>query len=159
MTKATGTSTTRGAVEELRSAATAMLGAERRLRSRDHVRPGELTVAQIRTLAALGSDRELTAGQLARSADLTPASVTGILDQLEAGGIVQRRRSTEDRRVCHVSLTDEGERLLERRLAAWQALWEERLSGFGDDELATASRVLRELTGVFNAAAARLEGQ
>ena len=82
----------RPTIEKLRSAVTQMFGAERRLRSRDHSRPGELTHAQLRALAALGREHEMTAGQLARSADLNPASVTAILDQLEAAEIVQRHR-------------------------------------------------------------------
>jgi hypothetical protein len=74
----------RSEVEELRLALAHMSGAERRLRGRDQSRPGELTVAQIRSLAALGREREMTAGQLARSADLNPATVTAMLDHLEA---------------------------------------------------------------------------
>ena len=111
-----------------------MTGAERRLRGRDHSRPGELTFAQIRALAALGREREMTAGQLARSADLNPATVTAMLDHLEAAGIVQRHRSTEDRRVCNVSLTQDGWELLEHKLAGWQQRWEEKLTGVSDDD-------------------------
>ncbi len=48
------------------------------------------------------------AGQLAKAADLTPASVTAMLDGLEQRGMVQRRRSEQDRRVVFVSLTPAG---------------------------------------------------
>ena len=117
-----------GQVEEFRTALNHLLAADRRLRGRDHSRPGELTFAQIRTIAALGRENEMTAGQLAKSAELTPAAITSILDQLEAANIVERRRSTEDRRVCNVALTPEGWELLERKLAVWHGLWAERLS-------------------------------
>jgi len=140
----------RSEIEQLRLALAHLSGAERRLRGRDHNRPGELTLAQLRSLAALGREREMTAGQLARGAELNPATVTAMLDQLEAAGIVQRHRSTEDRRVCNVALTPEGWELLERKLANWQAIWEEKLGGVSDRDLAIAARVVRQVTELYD---------
>jgi MarR family transcriptional regulator, organic hydroperoxide resistance regulator len=145
----------RPTIEDLRLALTQMFGAERRLRSRDHSRPGELTHAQLRALAALGREHEMTAGQLARSADLNPASVTAMLDQLETAQIVQRHRSTEDRRVCNVSLTPQGWELLERKLAYWHLVWEERFAGFSDRDLAAAARVMNEIAQIYDTLATR----
>ena len=99
----------------------------------------------------------MTAGQLAKSAELTPATITAILDQLEAANIVERRRSTEDRRVCNVALTPEGWELLERKLAVWHGLWAERLSGFSDKEIATAAAILHEVTGILDTVASSLD--
>ena len=147
----------RPTVEDLHHAAIHMFGAERRLRSRDHSRPGELTHAQLRALATLGREQELTAGQLARSADLNPASVTAMLDQLEAAKIVQRHRSTEDRRVCNVSLTPEGWQLLERKRAYWYALWDEHFSDFSDRDLEAAAHVISEIADIYGALSARLD--
>jgi DNA-binding MarR family transcriptional regulator len=136
----------RVAIEDLRAALSELFGAERRLRSRDHHDRGELTQAQLRALAALGHEQEMTAGQLARSADLNPASVTALLDQLEAADIVQRHRSLEDRRVCNVSLTPNGRQLLEGKLARWYSRWDERFGEFSDRDLETAARVLGQIT-------------
>jgi DNA-binding MarR family transcriptional regulator len=144
-------------IEALRSALAHMTGAERRLRGRDHNRPGELTFAQIRALAALGREREMTAGELARSADLNPASVTAMLDHLEEAGIVERHRSTTDRRVCNVSLTDDGWKLLEHKLAGWQQRWEEKLAGVSDDDLQTTARVVGQVTGLYDEICQRLD--
>ena len=134
----------RAALEDLRDAVNQMFGAERRLRSRDHA-PGELTHGHIRSLHALGEQGELTAGQLAKSADLNPASVTAMLDHLEQAGIVSRARSTTDRRVTNVSLTPEGRQLLADKGARWRAMWQQRLQAYSDAELETASRVIRDL--------------
>jgi DNA-binding MarR family transcriptional regulator len=140
----------REAIEALRQTLSAMSAAERRLRSRDHSRPGELTHAQIRSIAALGREREMTVGQLAKSAELKPATVTVTLDHLEAAGIVQRHRSTEDRRVCNVSLTPKGWEVLERKLGAWRALWEQRLADVSDQDLQMAMRVIRQVTEIYD---------
>lgn len=144
-------------IEELRLALSHLFGAERRLRGRDHTRPDALTVAQLRSLAALGREHEMTAGQLARSADLNPATVTAMLDHLEAANIVERRRGTEDRRVCYVSLTPQGWELLERKLAAWQSIWEEKLAGVSEGDLETAVRVVQQVTELYDSVAERLD--
>ena len=143
------------ALEDLRGSLTGLFAAERRLRSREHA-PGELTHAHIRSLRALG-DGEMTAGQLARSAELNPASVTAMLDHLEAAGIVARRRSTTDRRVCHVALTDEGRELLEVKTARWKDAWARRLGAYEDAELAVAERVLRDIADLFDSIRLRTE--
>jgi DNA-binding MarR family transcriptional regulator len=148
---------TTGTIDELRTALNQLTAADRRLRGRDHSRPGELTFAQIRTIAALGREHEMTAGQLAKSAEMTPAAITAIVDQLEATNIVERRRSTEDRRVCNVALTPEGWELLERKLAVWNGLWAERLSGFSDKDMATAAAILHEVTGILDSVASSLD--
>jgi DNA-binding MarR family transcriptional regulator len=145
-------------IEQLRSALGHLSAAERRLRGRDHNRAGELTVAQLRALATLGREREMTAGRLARSADLNPATVTAMLDHLEAANIVQRRRSTEDRRVCNVSLTAEGRELLEHTLAGWQAAWEQKLAGVSDRDLAIAARVLGQVSELYDSFSEKLDG-
>jgi len=127
-----------------------VFGAERRLRCRDHSRPGELTHAQLRALVALGREQEMTAGQLARSADLNPATITAILDQLEAADVVARHRGTDDRRTCNVSLTPQGWQLLERKRAHWYALWDERLADFSDRELETAAAVISQIAEIYD---------
>lgn len=43
---------------------------------------------------------------------LHPATVVGIVDRLEARGLVARERCTEDRRVVRVDLTEEGRKLV-----------------------------------------------
>jgi MarR family transcriptional regulator, organic hydroperoxide resistance regulator len=147
----------RPTIEELQHAVIQMLGAERRLRSREHSGPGELTHAQLKALATLGREQELTAGQLARSADLNPATVTAMLDQLEAADIVQRHRSNKDRRVCNVSLTPQGWKLLERKRAYWQSLWDQQFAEFSDRDLEAAARVIHEIADVYNTLSARLD--
>ena len=95
----------------------------------------------------------MTAGELAKSADLNPASVTAMLDQLEANGIVERkRRDATDRRVCMVSLTGKGRGIVDEKRAAWQTLWEERLGHLSESELQAALRVLKTMTDIIDEA-------
>ena len=62
--------------DELRRAVGDLMRAERRLRSRDPGRGDGLSYAQVRALLLLEDSEEATAGQIAKAADLTPASVT-----------------------------------------------------------------------------------
>jgi DNA-binding MarR family transcriptional regulator len=133
------------ALDELRAAMVELLGAERRLRAREQQRPTELTSSQLRALSALAQQDAVPAGELAKSADLNPASVTPMLDQLEASGIIERKRTAPDRRVCLISLTGKGRAVLEARREQWHALWDRRFRDWPEPDLAAASSVIREL--------------
>ena len=64
-----------------------------------------------RCLDILGTRGPMTAGQLAAAVRLTTGAVTGVLDRLEAAGLVRRVRDTSDRRRVIVEVTDEVDRL------------------------------------------------
>jgi DNA-binding MarR family transcriptional regulator len=131
-------------LEELRTAFGEMLGAERRLRGRNPARKGELSNAQVRALFQLKQGEACTSGEIAKRAELSPASVTAMLDQLEHDGIVTRRRSEQDRRQVIVELTDAGHEALEAKRSAWSAAW--RTLEHSEEELETAAAVLRSIT-------------
>lgn len=57
-----------------------------------------------KTLGLLERHGPLTAGELSAQSGLAPASVTGMLDRLEAGGWVRRRRDPADGRRVVVAL-------------------------------------------------------
>src|SRR6185369_12031512 len=64
-----------------------------------------------RCLDVLGTRGPMTAGQLAEAVRLTTGAVTGVLDRLEAAGLVRRVRDTKDRRKVIVEVTTELDRL------------------------------------------------
>jgi DNA-binding MarR family transcriptional regulator len=142
------------AITTVRSALGELLGAERRLRARDQQRRDRMTYAQTRALTALadsgGTAADVSAGQLAKAADLHPATVTAMLDLLEDEGLVVRRRSDTDRRCVLVALTPEGQALLERKRAEWSDQWDEMLADVDAADIETAARVIRQLTAIFS---------
>jgi len=137
------------ALEELRSAFIELMGAERRLRGRSPHRAGELSPLQIRALFQLERG-DSTAGTMARIADISPASMTAMLDQLEADGMVVRRRSSEDRRQVIVSLTDAGREKLAVKREFWEQRWLQMLAEHSEEELAAAVRVMRGVSGLLD---------
>jgi MarR family transcriptional regulator, organic hydroperoxide resistance regulator len=138
-------------LEQARAALIELLGAERRLRARDQRAPsGALTNTQAWALAVL-RDGERTVSEIAESTLTSPAATTVTLDQLEQRGVLERRRGTEDRRVCLVSLTPEGQRIVEEKRARSQALWREMLAGASDQEIAATVAVVRMIVELLDA--------
>jgi DNA-binding MarR family transcriptional regulator len=129
-----------------------LLGAERRLRGRDQHRKvdGDLTIAQVRALFALDARQAATAGEIAEAARLSPASVTGMLDELERDGVVTRVRSDADRRRVLVALTEEGRTLLGRRRRRWLKRWEAALEDVSARDLEAAAAVMRRIGGLLD---------
>lgn len=71
-------------------------------------RESGLTLPQLVVLTCVFDLGEVTTGAIAAAADLSAPTVVGILDKLEAKGLVDRYRSETDRRIVHVRLTEMG---------------------------------------------------
>jgi DNA-binding MarR family transcriptional regulator len=140
-------------LDELRAAFGELLGAERRLRGRDPKRPGELSTAQVRALVQLAKDEQVTAGELAKRADLSPGAMTAMLDHLEREGMITRERSRTDRRQVIVALSAHGHEIVAAKRARWEQRWRDGLSGCTDEELAVAARVMRSIAEVLDGVA------
>lgn len=81
----------------------------RRLRQSD----GALTAAQKSLLESLVEIGPMTIGALADSDRVSPATVSRIVDALEARNLVRRARDKRDRRIVYAVATREGRGLLE----------------------------------------------
>jgi DNA-binding MarR family transcriptional regulator len=129
-----------------------LMGAERRLRGRDQHRKNDdgLTIAQVRALFALDQSEAATAGEIAETARLSPASVTAMLDDLERDGIVTRVRSDTDRRRVLVTLTEEGRTVLKRRRRIWLKRWDTAMTDIPERDLEAAAEVLRRIGGLLD---------
>lgn len=70
-----------------------------------------VTVTQLRVLRRI-RDGAMSAGALASAAGLQPASLSRLMDRLEAADFVERRADKGDRRKVEVAITDKGQALL-----------------------------------------------
>lgn len=150
------TSTPRGAPDpstpagQLGLAFKRAMGAVRRLRGRETHRPGQISYAQYALLFGLSGACERSARELAEQADLSPATVTQMLEHLEASGLVKRTRSEQDRRVVLSVLTERGAAVVAERHAQMEPRWQAALADFSDAELTAAARVLTRLADYFD---------
>ena len=104
------------------------------LQSQKLVRQSGLTVPQLLVMQAIEKEESPSTRTLARHIVVSQATVTRIIDRLERAGLVKREKSTKDKRVVNVRLTEEGRSKLEtapeplqagflreyRKLADWE---------------------------------------
>lgn len=131
----------------LRESIGRLLAADRRLRSRDFQHKGEGPHhAHLRAMFFLMKEGKATAGAVAKAADLNPASVTAMLDQLEAKGLIERTRDSHDRRQTWISLTDTGRAAAEAKERKWWEITERAFADLTPEEVATGSKVMEALS-------------
>ena len=71
----------------------------------------ELSPVQCHVLHLIEPERPLPMGRLAETLGCDASNVTGLVDRLEARGLIERRPSADDRRVKVIQLTPTGSRL------------------------------------------------
>ena len=99
-----------------------------------------VTAPHLSALSVLVFAGARTLGELAEAEQVRPPSITRIVRNLEADGLVEREPDPADRRVVRVRATDEGRRMLEegrrRRISDLAA----RLRTVDADDLDTLER-------------------
>ncbi|MCL6548613.1 MAG: MarR family transcriptional regulator [Alicyclobacillus sp.] len=93
-----------------------------------------LTATQAFILGFLDKRGQAKASDIARVAGLSPGAVTQVCDELVRLGLVGRSRSTEDRRVVHIDITDRGRERLESIRKARSARLAEFLRQLGEHD-------------------------
>ncbi|HEY3858016.1 MAG TPA: MarR family transcriptional regulator [Gammaproteobacteria bacterium] len=99
-----------------------------------------LTGPQMLCLREITAHGSLTTGALAQAVALSPATLTGILDRLEARGLVSRERRPEDKRRVVVSLTAHGQQMAQELPSPLQERFGSRMTELSTDEQ-TAIRI------------------
>jgi MarR family transcriptional regulator, organic hydroperoxide resistance regulator len=85
-------------------------------------------------LFELGKHDGITQSELAETIEVTQATLTNILNRMEASGLVTRQRDSEDARCSRIHLTEEGREKLKQ--AIHQTLVKEEIAfeGFTQEE-------------------------
>jgi DNA-binding MarR family transcriptional regulator len=73
---------------------------------------GTLSLIHLHVLSVLDLDGPQAMNALAEALDVSQASATGIVDRMEARGLVIRQRDAADRRIVRVLPTDDGRGVL-----------------------------------------------
>ena len=104
----------------------------------------ELSPVQAYVLRLIEPGEGVPMGRLARGLACDASNVTGIVDRLEARGLIERRPGAGDRRVKVLVVTREGERLRATMLAAHgRAARGSR--GFRPTDQRTLARILQQM--------------
>jgi DNA-binding MarR family transcriptional regulator len=105
-----------------------------------------LSLPQFHLLGALKSGGGvLSTGEIARIMLRASQTITGLVDRLEAQGLVERQIDQRDRRRANVSITLAGERRLAEAQPTTNFLAERIVSPLTDDELRDVEAKMRKL--------------
>ncbi len=123
------------------------------LRSRQLFRQSGLTLPQLLCLRAIqeGEIGSTTAAAIARRVQLSPATVTGILDRLEREQLVERLRDSADRRKICLFLTPAGLERLETLPPTFQDEAAQKLAKLSKADQGRLIGALHDLAGLLGA--------
>jgi len=110
-----------------------------------------LTGPQLWAIKVLAEGTPLKVSEVARRMYLHPATVVGILDRLEARELVTRTRSTEDRRVVEIKLTDKGRDMVAQSPEVAQGLLVKGLETLSQEKLVHLEEGLEQLVSILGA--------
>lgn len=110
-----------------------------------------LTSAQLWAIKLIAAAAPIKVSVLARGMFLHPATIVGIIDRLEAKGLVVRTRSTEDRRVVELDLTNQGQELVAHAPEAAQIKLVKGLEALPKKSLQQVAAGMKQLVGILGA--------
>ena len=110
-----------------------------------------LTAPQMICLYCLARQDGITLSRLAEEVSLGASTVTGIVDRLEAKGLVHRERSVQDRRKTLLSITAEGRKVIDASPALLQDRFARRLRDLPELEQATIALSLERVVEMMEA--------
>ena len=128
---------------------------------------GSVSLVHLNVLTLLEATGPMPMGRLAEQLDISVASMTGVIDRMEARGLVERRRDSDDRRVILVQPGKGGRKLIEdigkrRRLALTallSRLTDEQLEGLLEGHRALRTARLELARGGWAESVAAIKGR
>jgi len=113
--------------------------------ARAHVAAHELTLPEFGILEVLYHKGRMLLGEVQRKILVSSGGITYLVDRLEARGLVERIENPDDRRARFVSLTRQGEKLIQRIFPEHARVLERALAGLDAGEQEDAIDLLRRL--------------
>ncbi len=121
------------------------------LHSKHLIKATGLTTPQLIVLKAIHELGEVTAGTIAEQVSLSAGTVSILLDRLETHGLIERYRSTRDRRVAHARLTQKGGDVVARAPSLMRDTFIERFSRLSGTAQEQSVAVLKQIADMMDA--------
>ena len=93
----------------------------------------------------ISQNKKLSQKNLANKLNVTPASVSVIVHQMESEGLLVRIPDERDGRQVNLLLTEKGQNLVPRVKNSWSEIQEKITSGLHESEKATLLHLLRKV--------------
>lgn len=104
-----------------------------------------LTITEFSVLEVLYHKGKQTIQQVGHSILISSGSMTYVIDKLEQRGLLHRSACPEDRRVIHVTLTENGKELMESIMPKHHELVDYMLGALSNDEAETLVKLLNKI--------------
>jgi DNA-binding MarR family transcriptional regulator len=88
---------------------------------------------------------EMETRHVAESADISKATLTGVVKTLEGRGLIRRKGDENDRRLVLLSLTEDGVNLMEKLYPVFNTVESQLVSGLSERAVQDLTRILRNL--------------
>ena len=108
-----------------------------------------LTTTQFDVIATLGNQPPMTCKELGEKTQVTKGTLTGVLERLEAKGILERKLNPEDARSQMIGLTQAGQTLFEKVFPAHLNHLDKAFQKLSAKELVEITSSLQLLKNVF----------
>lgn len=105
----------------------------------------KVTAVQAMVLNFLFSSDEITSSELGKRVMLDSATLTGILDRLEATGFLKRKHHPDDRRAILICLTEKGRDTAEKLRFVLEEANQEFLSNLSETDQSGLRNILARL--------------
>ena len=102
-------------------------------------------VSQDLAIYHIAQNKKLSQKDLANKLNVTPASVSVIVNRMESEGLLIRVADERDGRKVNLLLTEKGESLVSQVRNSWCKIQEEITVGFNESEKATLLRLLQKV--------------
>ncbi len=104
-----------------------------------------LTGPQLTVIKLLETFEDLSLSNLSERIRAQNSTVTGIIDRMEREGLVRRERSTTDRRVIHIRLSEKGKKLAAEIQVEPMEIFRGALSSLPTSDLSDLLRIMNKL--------------
>ena len=118
---------------------------ESRRITKELARRAELTGPQLTVLKMLEGVGDLSLTELSERIRAQNSTVTGIIDRMERENLVARARSSEDKRVVYIKLTDKGARIARGIAVEPMVVLRDALSALSAGEMRDLLKILTKI--------------
>ena len=119
---------------------------ESRRLTKELARRAQLTGPQLTVVKILETLGDISLSELSDKIRAQNSTVTGIIDRMEREGLVARVRSTEDRRVVHIRLTEKGAKLAREIPIEPMEIFRNALESLSAQEMRDLMKILAKLS-------------
>ncbi len=114
-------------------------------------RPYGLTLLQWRVLGALSSEEGITQKNLSAKLEVSPMSISDVLERLETADLIVRKVDSRDSRAKSVWVTAKGLELRESMRDVALDVYERAVAGIDTDDKQAMLRALKQMSANFEA--------